>query len=185
MKKDKLEDERQVLLVAQVFLFLGLLVSGILIVFGFAQDDPINWGMVVGGVILALGSLPVWGVLLMLSNISTTLKNEYSKGESSKDALDDTSVLREDALDDTSVLREDALDDTSVLRENALNNTSVFKRGCLNDTPVLRRGDKVMDSQTGEVFYIGEYTNGEYKCYSNKELSIFCNSFDPQRLLLL
>ena len=157
MQKEKLEDEKNVANVAYYLLLLGLLISLVLIIVGFVQSEKhsfttsssINWDMVVGGVILAFCTISVWGVLLMLSNISITLKNEF--------------VREENPIED-------------------LDNAPIIKQEDSNDMLTFKLGDRVIDTQTGETFYIGGYTRGKYKCYSDKELSKFEDLFSRKRL---
>lgn len=80
---DPLRDEKTVMAVGNVILIIGLIAAAILVVLGFMQykesyrgDTPVDWMMIVSGVGVSLLSLAVWGVLGMLSNISTTLKNK-------------------------------------------------------------------------------------------------------------
>ncbi len=80
--QDNLKDEKKVNTIGDTILFLGLITSVIFIIVGFAQyeehysypDDPINWTLVIVGIIQSLTSLAIWSILRMLSNISTTLK---------------------------------------------------------------------------------------------------------------
>jgi hypothetical protein len=80
---DPLKDEKTVMAVGNAILAIGLIAAMILIVAGFMQykesysgDTPINWMFILTGVWFSLTSLAVWGVLGMLSNISTTLKSK-------------------------------------------------------------------------------------------------------------
>lgn len=52
----------------------------------------------------------------------------------------------------------------------------------LNETPVFKKGDKVINIKTCEELFIGKCSNGKYKCYADKELSEYVDSFHPQAL---
>jgi TRAP-type C4-dicarboxylate transport system permease small subunit len=80
--QDPLKDEKIVQSVGYVILVIGIIAAGILIIMGFSQyeesyrgDTPVNYILITTGVGVALSSLAISGILVMLANISTTLKN--------------------------------------------------------------------------------------------------------------
>ena len=75
--QDRLKDERIVEGVGNIILTLGLISSIILFFVAFFQEDrSINWNFIMIAVYQSLVSFTIWGVLRMLSNISTTLKTK-------------------------------------------------------------------------------------------------------------
>ncbi len=81
--ENTLKNEKKVKGVANTTLVTGLIASAVLIIVGFAQyndsymyGEPVNWMLVLTGFFLSLLSLITWGILWMLSEISTTLKNK-------------------------------------------------------------------------------------------------------------
>jgi len=67
--------ENTVKIIAKTILIIGIIASIIFIIAGITVDYDINWYFVLIGVFsLLFFTLPIWAVLTMLSNISTSLK---------------------------------------------------------------------------------------------------------------
>jgi hypothetical protein len=78
--QNQIQEEKTVRTLGDIILSLGLIISvSLLILAGFARihyGEPYNWILIFVAVYSSLMSFTVWGVLRMLSNISTTLKTK-------------------------------------------------------------------------------------------------------------
>ena len=84
--------------IAKAILRIGIITTIVLILAGLFVNqsygweiDDINWILVLSGIFsLLLGTLPLWGILTMLSNISTSLKK--LNGENVEEAKKEKTV---------------------------------------------------------------------------------------------